>query len=33
MKSYVANLEKDFDIEKLVSEKIAGFSTIKTEKT
>ena len=32
MKSYVANLEKDFDIEKLVSEKIAGFSTIKAEK-
>jgi uncharacterized membrane protein YheB (UPF0754 family) len=31
MKSYVANLEKDFDIEKLVSEKIAGFSISKTE--
>jgi len=26
MKSYVANLEKDLDIEKEVSEKIAGFS-------
>ena len=31
MKSYVANLEKEFDIEKLVSEKIAGFSISKTE--
>ncbi len=32
MKSYVANLEKDFDIEKMVFEKIAGFSTIQAEK-
>jgi uncharacterized membrane protein YheB (UPF0754 family) len=31
MKSYVANLEKDLDIEKEVSEKIAGFSVIKAE--
>ena len=31
MKSYVANLEKDFDIEKEVSEKIAGFSIGKAE--
>jgi uncharacterized membrane protein YheB (UPF0754 family) len=31
MKSYVANLEKEFDIEKMVSEKIAGFSISKTE--
>ena len=31
MKSYVANLEKDFDIEKEVSEKIAGFSIDKAE--
>ena len=31
MKSYVANLEKEFNIEKLVSEKIAGFSISKTE--
>ena len=29
MKSYVANLEKDLDIEKEVSEKIAGFSILK----
>ena len=32
MNSYVANLEKDLDLEKLVSEKIAGFSTIQAEK-
>ncbi|MBK8521159.1 MAG: DUF445 domain-containing protein [Chitinophagaceae bacterium] len=32
MNSYVANLEKDLDIEKLVSEKISGFSTIQAEK-
>ncbi|MFZ1305798.1 MAG: DUF445 domain-containing protein [Ferruginibacter sp.] len=32
MTSYVANLEKDLDIEKLVSEKISGFSTIQAEK-
>lgn len=31
MKSYVANLEKDLDIEKEVSEKIAGFSMVKAE--
>lgn len=31
MKSYVANLEKDLDIEKEVSEKIAGFSIEKVE--
>jgi uncharacterized membrane protein YheB (UPF0754 family) len=31
MKSYVANLQKDFDIEKQVSEKISGFSISKTE--
>ena len=31
MKSYVSNLEKDLDIEKEVSEKIAGFSIIKGE--
>jgi uncharacterized membrane protein YheB (UPF0754 family) len=31
MKSYVSNLEKDLDIEKEVSEKIAGFSIIKIE--
>jgi len=31
MKSYVSNLEKDLDIEKEVSEKIAGFSLIKAE--
>lgn len=31
MKSYITNLEKEFDIEKLVSEKIAGFSISKTE--
>jgi uncharacterized membrane protein YheB (UPF0754 family) len=31
MKSYVANLEKDLDIEKEVSEKIAGFSISKAE--
>lgn len=31
MKSYVANLEKDLDIEKEVSEKIAGFSIIQAE--
>ena len=31
MKSYVSNLEKDLDIEKEVSEKIAGFSISKTE--
>jgi len=31
-KSYVANLEKEFDLEKLVAEKIAGFSTIQAEK-
>ena len=31
MKSYVANLEKDLDIEKEVTEKIAGFSINKTE--
>ncbi len=32
MKSYVTNLEKDFDIEKEVAEKIAGFSIVKAEK-
>ena len=31
MKSYVSNLEKDLDIEKEVSEKIAGFSISKAE--
>lgn len=31
MKSYIINLQKDFDIEKQVSEKIAGFSISKTE--
>ena len=31
MKSYVANLEKDLDIEKEVSDKIAGFSIYKAE--
>ena len=31
MKSYVANLEKELDIEKEVSDKIAGFSISKTE--
>jgi uncharacterized membrane protein YheB (UPF0754 family) len=31
IKSYVSNLEKDLDIEKEVSEKIAGFSIIKAE--
>jgi len=31
MKSYVANLEKDFDIEKEVSKKITGFSISKAE--
>ena len=31
MKSYVANLEKEVNIEKEVSEKIAGFSIIKVE--
>ncbi len=31
MKSYVANLEKELNIEKEVSEKIAGFSIIKIE--
>jgi len=31
MKSYITNLEKEFDTEKLVSEKIAGFSISKTE--
>ena len=31
MKSYVSNLEKDLDIEKEISEKIAGFSISKTE--
>lgn len=32
MNSYIANLEKDLDIEKLVSEKIAGYSTSQAEK-
>ncbi|MFM6924805.1 MAG: DUF445 domain-containing protein [Ferruginibacter sp.] len=31
MKSYVANLEKDLDIEREVSDKIAGFSINKAE--
>ncbi len=31
MKSYIANLEKDLNIEKEVSEKIAGFSILKIE--
>lgn len=31
MKNYVANLEKDLDIEKEVSDKIAGFSINKAE--
>ena len=31
MSSYITNLQKDFDIEKKVSEKIAGFSISKTE--
>jgi uncharacterized membrane protein YheB (UPF0754 family) len=31
MKSYVSNLEKELDIEKEVSEKIAGFSISKVE--
>ena len=31
MKSYITNLQKEFDIEKQVSEKIAGFSISKTE--
>ena len=31
MKSYIANLEKELDIEKQVTEKIAGFSISKTE--
>ena len=30
MKSYISNLQKEFDIEKQVSEKIAGFSISKT---
>lgn len=31
MKKYITNLEKEFDIEKQVTQKIAGFSIIKTE--
>jgi uncharacterized membrane protein YheB (UPF0754 family) len=31
MKSYVSNLEKELDIEKEVSEKIAGFAIVKAE--
>lgn len=31
MKSYLTRLEQDFDIKKLVTEKIAGFSLIKAE--
>jgi uncharacterized membrane protein YheB (UPF0754 family) len=31
MSSYITNLQKDFDIEKQVSEKIAGFSVSKSE--
>lgn len=31
MKSYITNLEKELDIEKQVTEKIAGFSISKTE--
>jgi uncharacterized membrane protein YheB (UPF0754 family) len=31
MKSFISNLEKELDIEKEVSEKIAGFSIIKIE--
>lgn len=31
MSSYITNLQKEFDIEKQVSEKIAGFSISKTE--
>jgi uncharacterized membrane protein YheB (UPF0754 family) len=31
MKSYISNLEKELDLEKQVTEKIAGFSLIKTE--
>lgn len=31
MNSYITNLQKEFDIEKQVSEKIAGFSISKTE--
>ena len=33
MKSYVNNLAKDLDLEKLVTEKIAGLSLIKLEET
>lgn len=31
MKSYITNLQKEFDVEKQVSEKIAGFSIRKAE--
>jgi uncharacterized membrane protein YheB (UPF0754 family) len=31
MKSYMARMEKDLDLEKLVTEKIAGFSMVKAE--
>ncbi len=31
MKSYISKLEKEFDMEKLVTEKIAGFSILKAE--
>ena len=31
MNSYMARLEKDLDLEKLVTEKVAGFSLIKAE--
>jgi uncharacterized membrane protein YheB (UPF0754 family) len=31
MNGYITNLQKDFDIEKQVAEKIAGFSIAKTE--
>ena len=31
MKSYVTQLEKDLDLEKLITDKVAGFSVEKAE--
>ena len=31
MKNYMARLEQDLDLEKLITEKVAGFSLIKAE--
>jgi len=31
MKSYMTNLEKELDLEKIVAEKVAGFSLVKAE--